>query len=81
MSFHIGRHRRSRSRPYYGIVRRVSNRSGTAAKWYWTIRKYEDNSTACRGSGEGFHSKESAVADMEGFLHTLAGLTVSVYDQ
>ena len=81
MSYHIGHHRRSRSKPYYGIIRQARRRGEGEGRWYWTIRRYEDNSTAARGAGQGFESEDAARADMDHFLQTVWSMTIAVYDQ
>ena len=83
MSYFIGHHPRSHSKPYYGVVRESRSRETGAptGRWFWTLRRYRDGSTACRGSGEGFASKEMAVRDMKSVVHTLSDMSCQVRDQ
>ena len=86
MSYHIGRQRRSNGvRPYYGMVtsskRREPVRGNLEYRWHWHVRRYEDNSTACRGPGAGFATEVEAVKDMTRFLHRVSEITVDVRDQ
>ena len=83
MSYFIGQHPRSKLRPYYGVVResRSFDSGAPTGRWFWTLRRYRDGSTACRGSGEGFASREEAVRDMKSVVHMLSDMSVQVRDQ
>lgn len=72
----------NRIRPYYAVVRESrSQTGGRTGRWYWTVRRYEDQSTAFRGAGGGFASRAEALADMERVLRTVGRLHVDVRDQ
>ena len=78
MSYHVGRDRKNRIRPYYAIVARSR---GKNPRWHWHVRRHADNSTAFRGAGKGFDSERAAVDDLKRVTWQLERMTMQVRDQ
>ena len=83
MSFSVGSNERSKERPYYAIVResRTRDTGAPTGRWFWTVRKYSDNSTAFRGPGDGFRSQQSAVDDLIATCRAVKALDLDIRDQ
>ena len=79
-SYDVGRERKNRIRPYFAVIRQSrAHKSGKpTGRWFWTVRRHADNSTAFRGSGNGFPSQEAALDDLRRVTSTLTRMTLGV---
>ena len=79
-SYRVGRCNRNKIQPYYAIVRQSRTMGGETktGRWFWTARRYADNSTAFRGPGNGFPSKREALDDLKKVLWSFDRMTFDV---